>query len=68
MELKCNRIISSHTKDMAFCYSKIYEKENVYIKNMDVGCKTWEPTPIEPVKVRHPTKLSVYIAESHYLG
>ena len=30
--------------------------------------KPGESTPIEPVKVRHPTKLSVYIAESPLFG
>ena len=53
---------------MAFFFFLIYEKENVYIKNMDVGCKAWESTLIEPVKVRHPTKLSVYIAEVPSFG
>ena len=44
-------------------------KKKMYIlRTWTWDAKPGESTLIEPVKVRHPTKLSVYIAESHYLG
>lgn len=44
-------------------------KRKIYVlKTWTWDAKPGESTPIEPVKVRHPTKLSVYIAESPLFG
>ena len=44
-------------------------KRKMYVlRTWTWDAKPGESTPIEPVKVRHPTKLSVYIAESPLFG